>query len=284
MVEYYIDESYHRQRFETFLQHFVLSKKHIQTILKDHLASVDGVVLSSDSLLFQGQTVTFDLQQWQTPSFPVQHLPIEILYEDQDILVVNKPRGLIIYPDHPTGTNTLVNAILGYYQKKGIPGPVRYLHRLDQDTTGCFLVAKHLLAHSYYTSIWDHDQVKRWYLAKVEGKLIESSMTLDFPIARDRHRQNAYRVSTTGKAAQTAFKVLKREKNSTLIQCHLVTGRPHQIRVHLAHIGHPILGDFWYGSKSTDPLCLHSYEVRFKAIFSSDFITVTAPIPSHFKE
>lgn len=283
MISYYLDQSWHLSTFQQFLDYFHLSKANQNTMINQQAASTSNRLLKLDSLLYEGDEVMIDDAIFQKESFLPTFHPLDVLFENQDLLIINKPKGLIIYPDQPNQANTLVNDVLGYYQQHHIPGPVRYLHRLDQDTTGCFVIAKHLLSQSFYTAIWDHTTIKRTYLAKVAGSIKAKQQTIVAPIGRNRHQSNQYRVSETGKYAATEVTLLQTKHHQSLVLCHLLTGRTHQIRVHLAHIGHPIIGDPIYGTANEHGLSLHSYEVEIPLLLNQPTLKVTAPIPTHLK-
>lgn len=281
MISYYLDRSWHFATFQTFLDYFHLSPSNQQKIIRAQAAYTQNRVLLANSILYEGDEVFIDDSIFYHASFQPTFHPLDVLFENQDLLIINKPKGLIIYPERNDQTNTVVNDVLGYYEQHHLGGPVRYLHRLDQDTTGCFVIAKHLLAHSFYTAHWDHQTIKRTYLAKVEGIVTPKQQTILAPIGRNRHQSNQYRVSPTGKHAETHLTVLKTKQNQSLVSCQLVTGRTHQIRVHLAHIGHPIVGDPLYGKPSQAGLCLHSYEVEIPLLLNLPSQTIIAPIPPH---
>lgn len=266
-----------------YLESYFLSKKTIQRIFASGWFSSRNAICGHDSLLHPNDEIAIDLTFSEGPSFPPSHRPVTVLYEDADVLVVSKASGQIIYPDQPLGTGTLVNDLLGYYEHCGLPGPVRYLHRLDQDTTGCFVIAKHLLAHSYLTAKWNHVEVRRTYLCVAQGVFQTKTGRIDLPIGRDRHK-NAYRVSKSGEPALTEYRVLKQSANASLVELTLQTGRTHQIRVHLSHLGHPILGDLLYGGSPIDgPLALHSHRIAFPHPRTGQLIEIVDPMPDRYR-
>lgn len=211
---------------------------------------------------------------------------IEVLYEDIYTLVVNKPPYLIVHPTKMTKSGTLSNRIAAYYAKTGQVHQVRPLHRLDRDTSGCILFAKTREAQQYYTEALNTNSITRTYHALVEGHLTDT-FCINAPIGIDPKHPNRRQVSEEGKPAQTYIKTLNlppaitniTEDNATLIEATIPTGRTHQIRVHLAHIGHPVVGDAMYGHKSDiyKRQCLHAYSLTFIPYGQKQEVTVIAP-------
>ena len=205
---------------------------------------------------------------------------LNIIYEDDYLLVINKPRNILIHSDGNLNiSNTLSNVVANYYKNKGLDIPVRYIHRLDKDTTGIVIFAKDPLTEAYLDDLIDKRILHRDYLAFVEGSL-EKDIVINKPIGRDRHVNNKYRISNTGKEAVTIVKVVKKYKKYTLVRLSLKTGRTHQIRVHMASISHPLCGDTLYGGslKYIDRPALHSYYVKFNDIFGRE-IEITQKLP-----
>ncbi|MBB6443435.1 RluA family pseudouridine synthase [Bacillus benzoevorans] len=205
---------------------------------------------------------------------------LSILYEDDHLLVVNKPAGMDTHPNAPDQTNTLANAAAFYLQSKGEFRQIKHVHRLDRDTTGAVLFAKHPFVGSLLDQMLEKREIKRTYLAIVHGILTNLKGTIDEPIGRDRHHPVRRRVSPKGMPAVTHYEVLKIEqrKKSTMIKCQLATGRTHQIRVHLSHIGHPLAGDMLYGGKPVfTRQALHAVKLEFIHPFTEEKITCHAP-------
>ena len=231
-----------------------------------------------------GDTLSIPIYEEEENPIPPVDLPISILYEDDDILVVNKPAGLSTHPVNHEDTCSLTNAISHYFLKNGIKTMPRHVHRLDKDTSGAILFSKHAYAGSILDKALADGQIKRTYAALLCGVVSKDTGTVNAPIGRDRHIAGRMRVSQTGKSAITHYKVIKRLKqvNRTLVSCRLETGRTHQIRVHMSHIGHPLLGDVLYGGKKDASLkgqALHAYRLDFLQPLTKERLQVDCPIP-----
>ena len=222
-----------------------------------------------------------------------QEIPLDIVYEDEDVIVVNKPRGLVVHPapGHPDGT--LVNALLYHCGDtlSGIGGEKRpgIVHRIDKDTSGLIIAAKNDAAHLALSSQLSDHSLCREYEAVVRGRLREDAGTVDAPIGR--HPTDRKRMAVTQKASRSAvthWEVIARYGGYTHVRCRLETGRTHQIRVHMAYIGHPLLGDFTYGAPSPDKglegQCLHARHLRFVHPTSGELVELETPLPGYFQE
>ena len=222
-----------------------------------------------------------------------QDIPLDVVFEDADVIVVNKPRGLVVHPapGHPDGT--LVNALLYHCgdSLSGVGGEKRpgIVHRIDKDTSGLIIAAKNDASHLKLSAQLSDHSLCREYEAVVRGSLREDAGTIDAPIGR--HPTDRKRMAVTQKAARNAvthWEVIARYKGYTHVRCRLETGRTHQIRVHMAHIGHPLLGDFTYGAPSPDKglegQCLHARRLRFVHPSSGEQIELETPLPDYFTE
>jgi 23S rRNA pseudouridine1911/1915/1917 synthase len=208
------------------------------------------------------------------------YMKIEILFEDDHLLVVNKPAGIDTHPNDPGQVNTLLNGVASYLQSNGHPAWVRHIHRLDRDTTGAILFAKHPLAVSVLDRMLEQREIKRTYLALVHGLMKRKKGTIHEPIGRDRHHATRRRVSPSGQDAITHFELidLYQKDNKSLVKCWLDTGRTHQIRVHLSHIGYPLVGDILYGGKLVAPRqALHAAKLEFVHPLTKELISCFAP-------
>jgi len=206
---------------------------------------------------------------------------IEILFEDEHLLIVNKPAGIDTHPNEPNQTNTLANRVAYYFSNKGIETKVRHIHRLDKDTTGAVLFAKNALAGAILDRLLEEREIKRTYLALVEGRMKKQKGTISEPIGRDRHHPTRRRVSVTGQEAVTNYEVLEYHQgsNSSLLKLQLLTGRTHQIRVHLSYLGHPLVGDSLYGGKKGgfSRQALHAAKISLPHPITNERISCIAP-------
>lgn len=208
-----------------------------------------------------------------------QYMNVNILYEDEHLLIADKTPGINTHPNDPKQTNTLANGIAYHLQAKGELRQVKHIHRLDRDTSGVILFAKHAFIGALLDKMLQERQIKRTYIALVDGKIGKKKGTIDAPIGRDRHHPTKRRVAPNGQRAITHYNVVKVNKGATLIKCRLDTGRTHQIRVHLSHIGHPIVGDKLYGNSSVETrLHLHAVELEFVHPLTFEQIHVASPI------
>ena len=219
------------------------------------------------------------------------YIDVDILYEDEHVLVINKPPFMNTHPNDPNkDQDTLVNAAQYYIQAKGEIRNIRQVHRLDRDTSGAILFAKHALAGAIMDNMLVKRKIKRTYLALVHGVVKHKTGTINEPIGRDRHHATKRRVSPSGQAAVTHYSVLKvdKDKQQSYVKCWLDTGRTHQIRVHLSHLGHPLVGDTLYGGKSiVKRQALHAAKLEFIHPFTQEKVVCHAPFldrPVIFKE
>lgn len=250
----------------------------------------------------KGKRLAIRLFPREEPQFAADWDIPELLYEDDFCLVAVKPAGMAVHPSHPEHTNTLANALAGYYQLSGQACRIRHIHRLDEDTTGPVLYAKNELSQLRFDEDMRAKAIGRIYLAIVHGKPVSLCGTIDAPIGRDRHVAGRYRVSPSGDQAITHYECLESNGDYTLVRLRLDTGRTHQIRVHLSHLGHPLLGDKLYGGKPelvigaatggaatglrlpVDRQALHGEQLTFRHPFTREPMTVQAPPPADMAE
>ncbi|MEH7222750.1 RluA family pseudouridine synthase [Bacillus sp. JJ1566] len=205
---------------------------------------------------------------------------LQILFEDDHLLIANKPSGMDTHPNEDGQLGTLANAVAYHFQVHGVQTKVRHIHRLDHDTTGAVIFAKHKLASAILDRRLEKREIKRTYLALVHGIIKQKKGTIDAAIGRDRHHPTRRRVSPTGQKAITKFKVLQTfsTKNMTLVELELLTGRTHQIRIHMSHLGYPLVGDTLYGGQPIVPRqALHAARISLEHPFTNEKIMCEAP-------
>ena len=240
----------------------------------------------------EGDIIAVEKQMPKEIEIKAQNIPVDIVYEDDDIIVVNKPKGMVVHPANGNPDGTLVNAIMAICKDSlsGIGGEIRpgIVHRLDKDTSGLLIVAKNDKAHVNMSEQIKNHEVKKTYIALVRGVFKENEATIDMPIGRSTSDRKKMAVNKNGKNAITHIKVLKRFDKYTLLKVNIETGRTHQIRVHLSHIGYPIVGDYTYsnGKNEFDVIgqCLHAQKLEFKHPITQKDMCLEAELPQYFKD
>ncbi|QDP42117.1 RluA family pseudouridine synthase [Radiobacillus deserti] len=248
---------------------------------------VDGVPRDVRYKLTEGEVIQVLFPpEARGPSMVAERLPIEIMYEDDDVLVIHKPAGIATIPSLNHTTGTIANRLLGYYDEKNLHYTVHIVTRLDKDTSGLLLVAKHRLSHSILSRDQKIGLVNRSYYAIVEGHLHEKKSTIDLPIGRKAESIIQRAVLEDGQQAITHYVVEREMKEETLVSVRLETGRTHQIRVHFSHIGHPLLGDTLYGGIHTkiQRQALHCKSLSFNQPFTGERITLTCDMPEDMQQ
>lgn len=263
-----------------------------QRLLEEGRVMVSGRALAKNYKLTGGETVEVFLPEPEPVDVRPQNIPLDVVYEDGDVIVVNKPKGLVVHPapGHPDGT--LVNALLYHCgdSLSGIGGELRpgIVHRIDRDTSGLIIAAKNDFAHQKLAVQLQDHTLARIYECIAVGNLRQDSGTVDAPIGRHPMDRKRMAVVSNGRPAVTHWTVLARYPGFTHVQCRLETGRTHQIRVHMAHIGHPILGDTVYGSKKPVPglqgQCLHAVGLRFLHPRTGEMVELHCELPLEFQE
>ena len=290
-----VDEAADGVRIDKFLSDTLTeySRSFIQKIIKDELVLANDKHVKSNYKVAAGDVLNITVPECKTPEIEPENIPLDIIYEDDDIIVVNKPKGMVVHPAAGHYSGTLVNALM-YHCKdnlSGINGILRpgIVHRIDMDTTGSLLICKNDKAHQIIAEQLKEHSITRRYHAIVHGKIKEDNGVVNAPIGR--HPIDRKKMSTkakNGKHAVTHYTVLRRFKDYTYIECELETGRTHQIRVHMASIGHPILGDSMYGP-SKCPFKLQGQTLHAKVLgithpSTGKYIEVDAPLPEYFNK
>ena len=269
----------------------LVSRASIQKLIEKDKILVNGNKTKASYKINIGDTIEVFIEEPTKINVEAQEIPIKVIYEDSDIIVVNKEKGMVVHPGAGNPDNTLVNAILAKCSESlsGIGGELRpgIVHRLDKDTSGLIIVAKNDLAHVGLTKQISNRLVKKTYLALVRGIIKENEGTINMPIGRSTKNRIKMAVSREGKEAITHFKVIKRYVGYTYLEINIETGRTHQIRVHLSEIGHPVVGDYTY-SNGKNPFniegqMLHAYKLEFNHPITNKKLELEAPIPEYFK-
>ncbi len=264
------------------------SRTRLQQLIADGLVEVNDEVVKSNYKLRKDDEITVEVPDAVEYSVQPYPMDLDIRYEDDDVIVINKPKGLIVHPSASTREHTLVEGVLYHcHDLSGINGVMRpgVVHRIDKDTTGLIIMAKNDLAHQKLAEQLADKTMSRKYYALVSGVIPHDSGTINAPIGRNPlDRQSMAVTDKNGKDAITQFFVRERFKKNTLIECHLKTGRTHQIRVHMQYIGYPIVNDPKYAPKRArgDGQLLHAFELTFIHPRSGERITVNAPLPDNF--
>ena len=287
-----ITENQAGERIDRFLADSQdLSRSFLQKILKEGTVIVNGKSVKANYKLRKGDRIEFEIPEAVEPDIVAEDIPLSILYEDADVLVVDKPKGMVVHPAAGHYSRTLVNAVM-YHCKgelSGINGVLRpgIVHRIDRDTTGSIIICKNDMAHNEIARQLKEHSINRRYRAIVTGVLKDEEGTIEGAIGRDKKDRKKMAITADGKPAVTHYRVLQRFKHYTYVECVLETGRTHQIRVHMASIGHPLLGDEVYGRKSDkykcEGQCLHAMTLGFHHPRTGEYIEVNAPLPPYFE-
>jgi 23S rRNA pseudouridine1911/1915/1917 synthase len=269
-----------------------LTRSAAQRLLEEGNVCSGGKALAKNYRLAGNETLEVSLPEPEALDVRPENIPLDVVYEDGDVIVVNKPKGLVVHPapGHPDGT--LVNALLYHCgdSLSGIGGVLRpgIVHRIDRDTSGLIIAAKNDFAHQKLAAQLADHTLARTYECVVIGNLKEDSGTVNAPIGRSSSDRKKMAVVAGGRRAVTHWEVLARYPGFTHVRCRLETGRTHQIRVHMAYLGHPILGDTVYGAKKPvaglQGQCLHAAGLRFVHPRTGEMVELTCPLPEEFQE
>ena len=294
MEKYIVKQEEQGKRLDMYVtnKNSEITRTAIQRMIEQGYILVNGKKQKVAYKIFDGDVVTVEKVEAKSIELKAQEIPIEIIYEDKDIIVVNKPKGMVVHPANGNPDGTLVNAIMAICKDSlsGIGGEIRpgIVHRLDKDTSGLLIVAKNDKAHVKMSEQIKNHEVKKTYIALVRGVVIENEATIDMPIGRSTSDRKKMSVIKTGKNAVTHIKVLKRYDKYTLLEINIETGRTHQIRVHLSYIGYPIIGDYIYSNGKNEfgviGQCLHAKSLEFKHPITGEQMKLDAPIPDYFEK
>lgn len=293
---YIVTDEYDGMRIDKLISELIdsFSRSYIQKIIKDGQVTINNKVAKASTGVSEGDEIDMDVPPSMVPEIVPQDIPLDIIYEDSDVLVVNKPKNMVVHPAAGHYSDTLVNAVM-YHCKdnlSGINGVMRpgIVHRIDKDTTGSIIICKNDVSHQSIAAQLKEHSIKRVYHAICYGVIQEDEITIDKPIGRSTSDRKKMSVNPqNGKNAVTHIKVIKRfeEDKFTYVECRLETGRTHQIRVHMSSIGHPLLGDDTYASGRSSKFklegqCLHAKTLGFVHPVSGEYIETDAPLPEYF--
>ena len=267
------------------------SRSYIQKLLKDGHILVNNSIIKPNYKVKADDRIQIDIPEPIEANIEAENIPLDVIYEDNDVLIVNKSKEMVVHPAPGNYSGTLVNALM-YHCKdslSNINGVLRpgIVHRIDKNTTGCLIVCKNDQSHNFIADQLSEHSINRIYTGIVYGVLDADEGTIDEPIARDKHDRKRMSVNLDGKRAITHYKVLKRFRDYTLVQFKLETGRTHQIRVHMAHINHPLLGDDQYGRQkckfNLTGQCLHAKTIGFIHPSTKEYVEFEVGEPEYFK-
>ena len=294
MKEYIVSQEEKGKRLDAYIPSVDLdiTRTSAQRLIEDGNILVNGKNAKVSYKIQENDKISVEIPKPKQIELKAQDIPIEIVYEDSDIIVVNKPKGMVVHPANGNPDGTLVNAIMAICKDSlsGIGGEIRpgIVHRIDKDTSGLLIVAKNDNAHVKMSEQIKNHEVKKTYIALVRGIFKENEATIDMPIGRSTSDRKKMAVNKNGKNAITHIKVLKRFDKYTLLQVNIETGRTHQIRVHLSHIGYPIVGDYTYsnGKNEFDVVgqCLHAQKLEFKHPITQKDMCLEEELPQYFKD
>ena len=294
LVKEFISDNENEIRIDVFLNNHIeeLSRTYIRKLIKDGYASVNGKPIKNNFKLKPLDKVKLNIPETSEPDIIGEDIQLDIVYEDDDVILINKPKNMVVHPAPGHYSGTLVNALMNYCKNlSGINGVLRpgIVHRIDMDTTGIIIACKNDLAHKFISEQLKVHSIKRKYKAVVHGNLKEDEGVIDKPIGRhDIDRKKMSVNAKHSKQAITHYKAIERFKSATLIECELETGRTHQIRVHMASINHPLYGDSVYGydkeKYQLDGQVLHAETLGFVHPTTKEYMEFNVEIPEYFKE
>lgn len=282
------------QRIDKYLSIMIegKSRSFVQGLIDEKKVKANSKVIKSNYKLKKGDFIEVEVPEPIELNVSAEEMNLDIVYEDEDVLVVNKEKGIVVHPAPGNYTGTLVNGILHHCSDlSGINGVIRpgIVHRIDKDTSGILVIAKNDEAHNDLAAQFKEHSIKREYYALVEGKFSKVNGTVDKPISRDKKERIKMAINSDGKRAVTHYEVLEQyDKGVSLVKCTLETGRTHQIRVHMASIGHPLIGDLVYGYKrqkfNIEGQALHAKTLGFIHPRTKEYMEFTSELPNYFKE
>ena len=269
-----------------------ISRMTVQKLIEDDKILVNGKKEKASYKVKINDKIIIEFEKPKESKLKAEEIPLNVIYEDNDIIIINKEKGMVVHPGNGNPDGTLANAIMARCKDSlsGIGGEIRpgIVHRIDKDTSGIIIVAKNDKAHLNISEQIKEHKTTKTYLALVRGRVKENEATIDMPIGRSKKDRKKMAVDKYGKKAVTHFKVLKRYSDCTLLEVVIETGRTHQIRVHLSEIGYPIIGDYTYSNGKNrfdvEGQMLHAYKIKFKHPTTNKEVEYTAELPKYFKD
>ena len=295
MKNCFIVENEEGKRIDRYLAEQMpdMSRSYIQKIIKDGLVTVSEKPVKANYRLSLYESIKVTIPELKEPEIEAEDIPLDILYEDQDIIVINKPKGMVVHPAPGHYSGTLVNALMYHCgnELSGINGVIRpgIVHRIDKDTSGILVIAKNDAAHNFLAEQFKDHSIRREYYALVEGRFNKKEGTIDKPLGRHKKERIKMAIVDDGKRAVTHYEVLEEyNKGVTLVKCTLETGRTHQIRVHMASIGHPLVGDLVYGHNKQkikiEGQALHAKTLGFIHPSTREYMEFNSELPDYFND
>lgn len=276
----------HKKRLEDFLfdRFRGLSKLYLRDLIKTEKCEVNGRFENRGYRLRTNDFVELEADPDRQNSMVPEPIPLDVVFEDEDLIVINKPVGMLVHPSHREKTGTVLNALAHYLNRNTASLHVRpgLIHRLDRDTSGLLVAAKNTRAHARVGSQFENKRVEKRYLALVEGAVGEEAGIVTSPIGRYAD-EKLWSVKPDGKRSETRFRVRERCRDATLLELEAVTGRTNQLRIHCADIGHPIVGDTQRGGREFERMCLHSYRIAFRHPSTGEAIELERSVDFGFK-
>ena len=284
-VRIVVKKEFNQMSVKELLKCFNVGKGKIEEIRNTFAIKINKENASLDSIVSTKDEVTFYFTE------KIEYIPysikLDVIYEDEYLLIVNKPVGMLIHPDNEDNNQTLVNVVASYYYENRIFRNVRYAHRIDEETSGIVIFAKDFITLGLLNDMIFNKTLKRYYLALCHNKFKNLKGEVNASIGRDRHQSNKYRVSSSSmsKSAKTNYEVVKEYRGYSLVKLLLDTGRTHQIRVHMSYLNHPLLGDSLYGGRKNliGRVALHSYQVKFNHPITNEYLDVICPLHNDMK-
>jgi len=287
-----VDEINKGKRLDSYISDNMdkISRSFAQKLIENQQVTINGKNEKASYKVCAGDNIQVDVPEAQGTKLKAQDIPVDVVYEDKDIIVVNKPKGMVVHPANGNPDGTLVNAILAMCKDSlsGIGGEIRpgIVHRLDKDTSGLLIIAKNNEAHVKMSKQIQDRLVTKKYIALIRGVVKDDEATIDMPIARSKVDRKKMAVDKDGKQAVTHFKVIKRYRGYTLLEIKIDTGRTHQIRVHMAKIGYPVVGDMVYSNGKNEfgieGQMLHAKSLEFSHPITGKKMHLEAPLPEYF--